>query len=162
MTTVSYTVLLHLLLPEVIVVAAALVVLAADLLISRTAPTRIRFITGAIISAIGCIGAVTEILRGPQQANVFNGTFVVSSETHLVQIALLILTLLVVVLSIESSFTSHVGEYFAVTLFATTGMMLLVSSENVLLIFLSLELLSLSLYVLQRLTSAAPIQQKPH
>lgn len=148
MTAVSYTALLHLLLPEVIVIAAALVVLAADLLISRTAPTRVRFITGAIISAIGCIGAVTEIVRSPQPANVFNGTFVVSSETQLVQIALLILTVLVLVLSIESSFTSHVGEYFAVTLFATTGMMLLVSSENVLLIFLSLELLSLSLYVL--------------
>lgn len=148
MTAVSYTALLHLLLPEVIVIAAALVVLAADLLISRTAPTRVRFITGAIISAIGCIGAVTEIVRSPQRANVFNGTFVVSSETQLVQIALLILTVLVLVLSIESSFTSHVGEYFAVTLFATTGMMLLVSSENVLLIFLSLELLSLSLYIL--------------
>lgn len=148
MTAVSYTALLHLLLPEVIVIAAALVVLAADLLISRTAPTRVRFITGAIISAIGCIGAVTEIVRSPQPANVFNGTFVVNSETQLVQIALLILTVLVLVLSIESSFTSHVGEYFAVTLFATTGMMLLVSSENVLLIFLSLELLSLSLYVL--------------
>src|SRR5581483_9313168 len=148
MSTVSYTALLHLLLPEVIVIAAALVVLAADLLISRTAPTRVRFITAAIISAIGCIGAVTEIVRSPQQANVFNGTFVVSSETSLVQIALLILTVLVIILSIESSFTSHVGEYFAVTLFATTGMMLLVSSENVLLIFLSLELLSLSLYVL--------------
>ena len=148
MIAVSYTALLHLLLPEVIVIAAALLALAADLLISRTAQMRIRFTTGAVISAIGCIGAIAQIVRGPQQANVFNGTFVISSETQLVQIAILILTVFIVILSIESSFTSHVGEYFAVTLFATTGMMLLVSSENVLLIFLSLELLSLSLYVL--------------
>lgn len=148
MIAVSYTALLHLLLPEVIVIAAALLALAADLLISRTAQMRIRFTTGAVISAIGCIGAIAQIVRGPQQANVFNGTFVISSETQLVQIAILILTVFIVILSIESSFTSHVGEYFAVTLFATTGMMLLVSSENILLIFLSLELLSLSLYVL--------------
>lgn len=148
MTTVSYTALLHLLLPEVIVIATALLVLTADLLISRSAPSRTRFTTGALISAIGCIGAIAQIMHAPQPANIFNGTLVISSETQLVQIAILILTVFIVILSIDSSFTSHVGEYFAVTLFATTGMMLLVSSQNVLLIFLSLELLSLSLYVL--------------
>ncbi|HEV2577364.1 MAG TPA: NADH-quinone oxidoreductase subunit N [Acidobacteriaceae bacterium] len=148
MIAVSYTALLHLLLPEVIVVVTALLALAADLLISRTAPMRTRFTTGAVISAIGCLGAITQIVRDPQHANVFNGTLVINPGSQLVQIAILILTALIAVLSIESSFTSHVGEYFAVTLFATTGMMLLVSSENVLLIFLSLELLSLSLYVL--------------
>ena len=61
MITVSYTALLHLLLPEVIVIVTALLVLAADLLISRTAPMRTRFTTGAVISAIGCIGAITQI-----------------------------------------------------------------------------------------------------
>ena len=156
MITVSYTALLHLLLPEVIVVVTALLVLGADLLISRTASSRIRFTTGAAISAIGCVGAITQILLAPQQANVFDGTIVVGPETQLVQIALLTLAVLVVALSIGSSFTSHVGEYFAVTLFATAGMMLLVSSENVLLIFLSLELLSLSLYVLAALNKRSP------
>lgn len=156
MTAVSYTALLHLLLPEVIVVASALLVLAADLLLPRRAQTRARFTTGALISAIGCIGAITRILCAPQQANVFSGTLVVSPETQLVQIAVLILTVFIVVLSIDSSFTSHVGEYFAITLFATTGMMLLVSTENVLLIFLSLELLSLSLYVLAAFNKHSP------
>jgi NADH-quinone oxidoreductase subunit N len=42
----------------------------------------------------------------------------------------------------------HVSEYLALILFATTGMMFLVSSQNILLIFISLELLSLSLYIL--------------
>ena len=156
MITVSYTALLHLLLPEVIVIVTALLVLAVDLLISRTAPSSTRFTTGAVVSAIGCLAAVAQILRSPQQANIFNGTLVINPETHLVQIALLILTVFIVVLSIDSSFTSHVGEYFAVTLFATTGMMLLVSSENVLLIFLSLELLSLSLYVLAAFNKHTP------
>jgi len=151
MTTVSYAALLHLLLPEVIVVITALLVLAADLLISRAAPSRTRFAMGAVISSIGCIGAITQILCDPQQANVFNGTLVIGLETQLVQVALLILTVFIVVVSSGHSFTSHVGEYFAVALFATTGMMLLVSSQNVLLIFLSLELLSLSLYVLAAL-----------
>jgi NADH-quinone oxidoreductase subunit N len=148
MIAVSYTALLHLLLPEVILIVTALLVLAADLLIYRTAQMRTRFTTGAVISTIGCIGAIAQMVLAPQQANVFDGTLVIGPETQLIQIALLILTVFIVVLPIGSSFTSHVGEYFAITLFATVGMMLLVSSENVLLIFLSLELLSLSLYVL--------------
>ena len=156
MIAVSYSALLHLLLPEVIVMAAALLVLAADLLFFRSAQPRIRFTAGAVISGLGCIGAIAQMVRAPQQANVFNGILVIGAETQLVQIALLILTVLVIVLSIGSSFTSHVGEYFAITLFATAGMMLLVSSENVLLIFLSLELLSLSLYVLAALNKRSP------
>ena len=58
------------------------------------------------------------------------------------------MTILVVVMSVESTFTAHVGEYLAVILFATASMMFLVSSQNILLIFISLELLSLSLYIL--------------
>src|SRR5207249_2248802 len=48
----------------------------------------------------------------------------------------------------DSTFTDHVGEYFALLLLATVGMMFMVGSENVLLIFISLELISLSLYIL--------------
>ncbi len=156
MIAVSYSALLHLLLPEVIVMAAALLVLAADLLFFRSAQPRIRFTAGAVIAGIGCIGAIAQMVRDPQQAKVFNGILVLGAETQLVQIALLIMTVFVLVLSIGSSFTSHVGEYFAITLFATAGMMLLVSSENVLLIFLSLELLSLSLYVLAAFNKRSP------
>ena len=50
--------------------------------------------------------------------------------------------------ALESQFTDHVGEYFALLLLATAGMMFLVSAENLLMIFVSLELLSLCLYIL--------------
>ena len=40
------------------------------------------------------------------------------------------------------------GEYFLLLLLATLGMMFLVSSENLLMLFVSLELLSLSLYIM--------------
>ena len=156
MITVSYTALLHILLPEAIVIATALLVLTADLLSSRSGPLPLRFTTAASLSAIGCIGAIIRIALSPQQANVLNGTLVISPTTQLVQIALLILTVFIVVLSARTSVTSHVGEYFSITLFATAGMMLLVSSENVLLIFLSLELLSLSLYVLAGFDKRSP------
>src|SRR5207302_6912239 len=52
------------------------------------------------------------------------------------------------IISIETNFTTHVGEYFALILLAAAGMMFLVSSEDILMIFISLELTSLSLYIL--------------
>ena len=148
MIVVGYSALFQLIVPEVMVMIAGLSVLAADLLFMRDMETRTRFTIGALISCIGCVGAVLWMLSAQQQANVFDGTLVVSPQTQLIQIALLILTIFVILTSIESTFTAHVGEYLALILFATTGMMLLVSSQNILLIFISLELLSLSLYIL--------------
>ena len=67
---------------------------------------------------------------------------------HLIQIALLVLTILPRCFLSNRLLLAHVGEYLALILFATVGMMFLVSSQNILVIFISLELLSLSLYIL--------------
>jgi NADH-quinone oxidoreductase subunit N len=144
----GYSALFELIVPEVIVVVAALSVLAIDLLFMRDTGTRARFTLGAAISCIGCACAIVWMLIAPQQANVFDGTLVVGPQTQLVQITLLVLTIFVILLSIESTFSAHIGEYLALVLFATASMMFLVSSQNILLIFISLELLSLSLYIL--------------
>ena len=144
----GYSALFRLIVPEMIVVIAALGVLTVDLLLMRAFATRARFTVGAVISCLGCAAAVAWILIAPQQANVFDGTLVVSPQTQLVQTALLVLTIFVILISIESTFTTHVGEYLALILFATTSMMFLVSSQNILSIFISLELLSLTLYIL--------------
>src|SRR5205085_2330535 len=53
-----------------------------------------------------------------------------------------------ILISLETDFTAHVGEYFSLILLATVGMMFMVSSEELLTIFVSLELTSLSLYIL--------------
>jgi NADH-quinone oxidoreductase subunit N len=143
-----HSTLFQLAIPEVIVVVAALIVLGTDLLFMRDAGTPVRFTIGAVISCAGCASAILWMLTAPQQVNVFDGTLVIDPQTQLVQIALLVLTILIILISIESTFTMHVSEYLALILFATTSMMLLVSSQNILLIFISLELLSLSLYIL--------------
>jgi NADH-quinone oxidoreductase subunit N len=144
----SYLELFKLVLPEVIVVAAGLIALAADLLFMRGRNMRARFATGAAISCIGCAIAIAQIVIESGPATLFDGILVLSPQIRFVQISLLVLTVLVILLSIESTFTVHVGEYLALILFATTGMMFLVGSQNILLIFISLELLSLSLYIL--------------
>jgi NADH-quinone oxidoreductase subunit N len=147
-TNFSYLDLLHLVLPEVIVVITALCVLSVDLMFLRTSESRFRGPVGAILSLVGCAAAVGWILHTPQSANVLDGMLALNPLAQRVQVALLILTMLTVLIFIGSTFTQHVSEYLALILLATVSMMFLVTTQNLLLIFLSLELLSLSLYIL--------------
>jgi NADH-quinone oxidoreductase subunit N len=148
MTTSSYLDLLHLVRPEVIVVLAALCVLSVDLIFLRGSETRLRGSICAMLSVAGCAAAVAWILHSPQSADVLDGMLVLNPLVQRVQIALLLLTALTVLIFVGSTFTQHVSEYLSLLLLATVGMMFLVSTQNLLLIFLSLELLSLSLYIL--------------
>ena len=66
------------------------------------------------------------------------------------------LAILVLLLVDSARFTTHVGEYCALMLFATTAMMLLVSTQNLLVIFITIEFLSLSLYILTGFDKAEP------
>jgi NADH-quinone oxidoreductase subunit N len=68
--------------------------------------------------------------------------------SRFIKALLLVLTLFTLLLSVGRRFTNHVGEYYLLVLLATIGMMFLVSAENLLMVFVSLELLSLSLYIL--------------
>jgi NADH-quinone oxidoreductase subunit N len=143
----KYLDLLKLLAPETLVVIAALAVIAVDLLVMRAKPLRNRLRAGAVVAVLGCAAAVGWIagsgLPGGEQ-----GMFVDNSLTRLVKIAILVLTVCAVFISEEEGFTEHVGEYLSLMLLGTVGMLLLVSSTNLLMIFIALELTSLSLYVL--------------
>ncbi len=154
----SYIELLKLAVPETILVVTAFVVLAMDLLFTRVEPLRVRFSIGAMISIFGCIAAAAWMYFGPHadllatqaldELPLMKGMLVVDPLTQLVSVAILVLAVFTILLSVESNFTSHVGEYLALILLATVGMLFLVSTEDILMIFISLELTSLSLYIL--------------
>jgi NADH-quinone oxidoreductase subunit N len=148
MIAIDYTQLLRLALPEVIVVATALIVMAADLMVLRRCNTRVRFAVAAGLASLGCAGAIARILLAPEVASVLDGMLIVNPLTHLVQIALLVLTIFTLLFSVDSTFTEHVGEFVLLLLVATAGMMFLVGTQDLLVLFISLELLSLSLYIL--------------
>src|ERR1700679_2637572 len=148
MTPTDYTQLLKLALPQVIVVATALFVMAIDLLVLRKRPFRIRFHGATTRVSLGCVAAILRIVLAATQANLFDGMLIANPLTHLVQITLLILTIFTLLLSSDSAFTEHIGEFVLLILVATAGMIFLVATQDLLVIFISLELLSLSLYVL--------------
>jgi NADH-quinone oxidoreductase subunit N len=144
----NYLDLLKLAVPETVVVATALMVLAADLVALRGVEQRFRFVICGMIACVGCLGAIVWMLISHTHENAFAGMLVVDPLTQLVKIALLALTIFTILLSMDSDFTTHVGEYIALILLGAVGMMFLVSAEDILMIFISLELTSLSLYIL--------------
>src|SRR6185369_15805465 len=64
------------------------------------------------------------------------------------QVGILMLTVLTLFLLVGSDYTQHVGEYVAVVLMAATGGLLISAAQDLLFIFVGLELLSLGLYIL--------------
>ena len=162
-STMSYLELLKLASPETIVVVTALAVLAIGLATGRAKLTAtISTATPAqsasdsstamgICSAIAALGlavAVGTVLMLPRNTTLFGGMLVITPLTLLFKIICIALAFLAILLTTSEKALRHPGEYLALILFATVGLMLLVGSEELLMIFIGLELLGLSLYVM--------------
>jgi NADH-quinone oxidoreductase subunit N len=146
----NYSELLTFIAPETLLVAAVLGVLFVDLTTLQGEPAEVRWRWGAWLAVFGCAAAGVALVLSPQAtpAGYLDGMLALNPLSQLVKGVILLLTVCTALVSLETRFTEHAGEYFALLLLATVGMMFLVSTENVLLIFVSLELLSLSLYVM--------------
>src|SRR6476659_8968211 len=138
----SYLELLKLASPEAVVVLAALVVLSVGLVAKRAAAAC------AFVAALGLVIAVGAVLFLPRNETLFGGMLVISPLTSLFKIICLALAFFTILLTQAEKTPRHPGEYLALVLLATVGLMLLVESEELLMIFIGLELLGLSLYVM--------------
>src|SRR3954453_16412576 len=138
----SYLELLKLASPEAVVVLTALVALSIGFLAKR-ATSACAFVAG-----LGLIIAIGAVLLLPSNETLFGGMLVISPLTALFKIICLALAFFTILLTQAEKAPRHPGEYLALVLLATVGLMLLVGSEELLMIFIGLELLGLSLYVL--------------
>ena len=147
----NYLPVLKLAAPETIVTLTVLVVLGADLTVLRGKSVAARFNVGALFAIVGCAAAAFFTIMRLNfhfEADLFNGILVVNPAVDFIKVAILALTVFTILISTGGKFTDHVGEYLAIILLATIGLMFLVSSEDLLMIFIALELASLSLYIL--------------
>src|SRR5881392_2427076 len=161
----SYLELLKLASPEAIVVITALVVLtiglttgreAAGATVSTARPTgnagsRSSTRSAALCAFVAVLGlavAIGAALMLPRNATLFGGMLVITPLTSLFKIICIVLAFFTILLTTSEESLRHRGEYLAIVLLATIGLMLLVGSEELLMIFIGLELLGLSLYVM--------------
>jgi NADH-quinone oxidoreductase subunit N len=142
----NYLELVRLASPEIVVVVTALAVLGLGLASARGSALC------SFVAMVGLALAVGAVLALPQQATLFHGMLVVTPLTKLFKVICLALAFFTVILARGegNNVTSlrNPGEYLAMLLLATIGLMLLVGSEELLMIFIGLELTGLSLYVM--------------
>ncbi len=136
-------------LPELIVCIAAVVVMMID---AFARPAQ-RWVTGAISLAGLAAAAASSVWlwrswRGVNEA--FYGMIVVDELRlgfTLVVLLVAALTLLISVVWVEGEHLPA-GEFHSLLLFATVGMMLMASGNDLVMIFLGLEILSIATYVM--------------
>lgn len=147
-TPLDYLELLRSFATELALVLWAGLVLFLDLRgwLGADAASRSRRATGW--SSMGLMAALVLQFVLPPMADGPAGSLVVDPTTLWVKGALLVLSLASVLLMAGNRCTTHVGEFSALFLLATTGLLLMVGSENLLTLFVALELSSLSLYAL--------------
>src|SRR5262245_60962658 len=138
----SYLELLKVASPETVVVMTALVVLSISLAKRRAATTC------AFVAALGIVIAIVAVLCLPRDETLFGGMLVISPLTSLFKIICLALAFFTTLLTQADEAPRHTGEYLARVLLATVGLTLRLGSEELLMIFIGLELLGLSLYVM--------------
>ena len=131
---------------EVIVVLTGLLVLIFDFFIDKGSKQYLGWfsLTGIIFAAIA-----TYKLMGANAA-FFGGTFLLDPFSTFFKFIFYIACGLGILVSINYLKIEdiHRGEYYALMLFATTGMMLMASAGDLITLYLGLELMALSIYIL--------------
>ncbi|MEN9404846.1 MAG: NADH-quinone oxidoreductase subunit [Verrucomicrobiota bacterium] len=145
--TADYSGLFHALRPESHLVIGALLVLFFDVLWARHRPANrhhVALALGLISLLMAATAAVAQGAIGP----VFQKMLVIDQLAVATRVGVIALAALALALLPESSRQRHPAEFTAILLFATTGFTLMAAANHLLIIFLALELASLSLYVL--------------
>jgi NADH-quinone oxidoreductase subunit N len=136
------------LLPALIVLGAGGLVLLLDLVPPRDSKTHLGGVALAGILA-ALLATVWLWLRGGDE-RAFRDMVLLDGYALFFDVVICYAAALVVMLSMDylGRTGGESGEYYALVLFATAGMMLMASAGDLIVVFLSLELMSLSLYVL--------------
>jgi NADH-quinone oxidoreductase subunit N len=145
---VNYGNLFAITLPETILEVVSLLVLIADLGWLRKSAQSTRMAAACALGVLGCVLATVWLFAHPQTASSAGDALAATPLVAAAQIGILILTALVLLLSVKADFSRNPGEYVAIVLLSATGMLLVTAARDLLVIFIALELLSLSLYVL--------------
>ncbi len=133
--------------PEIIVLVTACIVLLVDLF----APQKERAFTLAVTTIIGLILAIlAEVKLHGNDITGFYGTVVADEFSVLFELIYLIVAIVTVFFSKHyiSENEMNYGEYYVLLLTAVSGMMFMTSSLDLLVIFIGLEIMSISSYIL--------------
>lgn len=132
--------------PELILLVAGLVILTLDFTLTRGDRKWI-----GVLCSLSVVAALMEVMgRCGKGGYAFFGLYVQDEISLIFKAILGITALLVLIMSIAYSdkISSFKGEFYILTLFATMGMFLMVSASDFMSLYVSLELTTISFYIL--------------
>ncbi len=127
--------------PEILMTCTALLILMLDLVIKRKE-------TVAFLSIIS-VAVVSYAMTGSMGAT-FNGMFISDGYSLFFKWIFILNLMLTILISVKYISVEKVnfGEYYSLVLFSTLGMMIMASAGDLIVLYLGLELMALSTYVL--------------
>lgn len=140
--------------PETILTAALLAAILADLIFRRSATVV------AVVAMAGLVAALAFLFpQAEASASIFSNMIAVDSFSFFFKLLILVSAILIVVFSLQSaelnSTGRRLGEYYSLLLALTLGMVLMAGASNLLMMYLALELSSITSYILSGYTREA-------
>ncbi|TCK05416.1 NADH-quinone oxidoreductase subunit N [Phorcysia thermohydrogeniphila] len=139
----------NLLLPEGFLLVSALIMLLVDLVVPDRRKNGLFAAVSFVVIAVTMFLVASTVTLEPQRA--FNGFVKKDAMVVISQVFILLCGLFSVLMSysyIEKFPLKHKGEYYYTLLFAVLGGMLLVEANEFSTLFVSLEVMSISVYIL--------------
>ena len=132
--------------PEILTTAFACFLLMFDLFVPKERKTLVGIVAliGTIILAIITFGYMNKYIV------TFSGMFVLDNLSVVLKEVFFLSNIIVILLSLKYLEIEKVnlGEYYALMIFATVGMMIMASARDLVMVYLGLETMALSVYVL--------------
>jgi NADH-quinone oxidoreductase subunit N len=127
--------------PEIIMTGLALLILVFDLLVKRKETLAFLSIAAAAVVCYTVFDA---------SGTTFGGMFLADGYSMFFKLIFLMSLILSILISVKYISVERVnyGEYYSLLLFSTLGMMIMASAGDLILLYLGLELMALSTYVL--------------
>lgn len=137
---------MRILTPELIMIGTGLAVILLDLVIKRKGAVAAAGILGALLSAY-----YNFSIMGPEMSGyAFQGMFIFDGYASLFKLIFYVTVIITILISLKYMDIegASLGEYYALLFFATSGMMIMVGAIDLMVLYLGLELMALSLYIL--------------
>ena len=134
--------------PELLLAVGAVVLLLVGVIWSRERSTALAFVSILLLVAV-----IAVAIWQPAQGTLFNGGFIVDSFARFMKFLVLGGSAFTLILSTSTAkpFGLDKFEYAILVLLATLGMMVMVSANDLMSLYVGLELQSLALYVVAAL-----------
>ncbi|HEV2064034.1 MAG TPA: NADH-quinone oxidoreductase subunit N, partial [Thermoanaerobaculia bacterium] len=139
-----------LLAPELVLTSAGLLLMVLGISIGKAKEEFLGFLAVLSVVATGIALALAAVQPGRGSAPILGGMFILDNFALFFKLLILLSLALTVLASVRFVGSSPYagGEYYALVLFAGVGMLFMVSGTNLASIYIALELMALSSYVL--------------